>query len=145
MADIALSNTSAKVNVGSLPKVQWTGVAGEAIATPGPVYFHATTGRFFRSDGNAAAPANGVFGIATHACAGAGEPLTVIRQGPMDQFDVSALNFGAKLFLSDTVGALADAAGTRSVVVGTVVPVFGTQPGTTPDKILLVEITDTGA
>jgi hypothetical protein len=52
---------------------------------------------------------------------------------------LASLNFGAKIYLSDTDKTLADAAGTVSQVIGYVIPGFG---ATTADKLLKVEVQD---
>lgn len=53
---------------------------------------------------------------------GADEPVTVLHKGTIDLNPaLDALAFGASVFVSDTSGALDDAAGTVSSVAGTVV------------------------
>jgi hypothetical protein len=44
------------------------------------------------------------------------------------------------LYLSDTDGTVADAAGTTSVVLGRVVPGFGTTTGTAADKLFFIDL-----
>lgn len=138
MADISLV-TAGKLNVGTLPQMQHTFIASEAIVAGAPVYMVAATGKVANSDANGASPLNGpAFGVATRSAA-AGEAVTVIRRGLVDGYDVSALNFGAKLYVSDTVGRIADAAGAASLVVGMVVPANGQALGSTADKLVLIE------
>lgn len=140
MADMTLA-TADKINVGTLTVEQITGVAAAAITAGSPVYLD-TNGKFNPSDANAAA-ADACFGIATRTVA-AGEALTVVRRGLMDGWS-NLPAYGAPVYVSDTAGALADAAGTASIIVGYVVPVFGTNLGTAPDKALLVECSGTGS
>ena len=58
----------------------------------------------------------------------------------MDGFDVSALAWDADIYLSDTDGRIADAAGTVSTKVGRVIPGTATTLGTAYDKILFVDL-----
>jgi hypothetical protein len=139
MADIALI-TADKVQVVSLPIQQRCLLAGEDIVAGAPVVIDNTSGgKFLNSDANGAAPRNTQpYGIATHT-AKSGQSVTAIRQGPMDGFDLSAVNYGAKVFVSDTVGRIADAAGTATLPVGIVEPALAQPLGTSADKILMVE------
>jgi hypothetical protein len=66
----------------------------------------------------------------------AGEAATAIFAGELTGFDLSALAWGADVFLSDTDGTLGTTAGTVSTVVGKVYP--GRANGETFDKILRV-------
>lgn len=136
MADISLV-TADKVNVGTLTVLQYTGVAGEAITAGAPVYIDGTTGKFLNSDANGSGTVD-VFGIAVRTVA-AGQPLTVVRIGLVDGYDLAGLSYGAPVYLSNTVGRIADAAGSSDVRIGTVVPAFGQALGSSPDKVLLVE------
>lgn len=138
MADLALV-TANKINVGTLTTQQHSFIASSAITAGAPVYIVAATGKVAPSDGNGAGVIATCFGIATRTVA-AGEAVTVVRRGLLDGYDLSALNFGVKVYVSDTVGLLADAAGTTSIVVGIVVPANGQAVGSTADKLLLVEL-----
>ena len=60
----------------------------------------------------------GARGIAMKTVA-AGEALTVVTEGEIEGFTITQ-DYDAPLFVSDTAGALADAAGTTSVAVGNV-------------------------
>lgn len=140
MADLTLA-TANKINVATLTVQQITGVAASAITAGSPVYFD-TNGKFAASDANVGT-ADAVFGIATRTVS-AGEALTVVRRGLMDGWS-NLPAYGAPVYASDTAGALADAAGTASIVVGYVVPVFGTTLGTAADKALMVECNGTGS
>jgi len=51
---------------------------------------------------------------------GAGSAVEVLHQGEINGFGVSALNGDAFVYLSDTAGVLADAAGTMTVPCGRV-------------------------
>lgn len=144
MADISLT-TADKVNVATLTQVQHTFVANSAITAGAPCYILAATGKAAHSDANAAAPINTVWGIATKTVA-AGEAVTLVRRGLMDGWDFANVAFGEGVFVSDTVGRLADTvSGTTALTVGHVVPGFATTLGTTADKLLYVEITSIAA
>lgn len=141
MADLTLT-TAGKINVGSAgPNVQFTGVAGAAIVAGSPVCFDGTLDTLFPSDANDAAK-DAVAGIATHTAA-IGEAVTCIRMGYMDGWSNLPVP-GSLVFVSDTAGALADAAGTASLPVGMVVPVKATALGVAHDRILLVNISGLG-
>ncbi len=68
--------------------------------------------------------------------AGAGQGVSILKEGHVAGFDLSGLAYGAKVYVSDTAGALADAAGSTSLVMGSVVPIA--QVGG-PVKALYVE------
>lgn len=127
MADLTITKTR-QVEVIQ----QFTGPAVEAIAEGNACRFDATTGKITKRNAtNAAEAARG--GIAVHAAA-IGETVTIINQGTVDVGEaLAALNFGALVYVSDTDGAFADAAGTVSVAAGMVIPLWGSP---TADKAL---------
>jgi hypothetical protein len=49
-----------------------------------------------------------------------GDPIRMAFEGPVEGFGVSGLNVEAPLYLSNTAGAIADAAGDASLIVGRV-------------------------
>lgn len=76
-------------------------------------------------------------GIAINTIA-ANETTTFVKKGLLNVGSaLSGLAYGAAVYLSDTDGTLADAAGTVSTIVGYVVAGFG---ATTPDKLLYVDL-----
>jgi len=90
------------------------------------------SGEFVLGDASAAATQYGC-GLCVER---AGRNAKVLYEGLVDLGDaIAALAFNAKVYLSDTAGALADAAGTVSHVVGRVVAKGGTN-STTPYKLL---------
>lgn len=96
-----------------LPSVAVT--AGQA------VYMVAATGRLALADANATAPAPQFKGIALQSVS-AGVAVDVLKKGTVAGFDLSSLNYGAKVYLSDTAGALNDTASvTTTVPVGQVI------------------------
>jgi hypothetical protein len=99
-----------------------------------------SNGKLTKSNGTTAPEAR-LLGIATGGVANvAGLPVTVIRKGVVDGYDLSGLAYDAPVYLSDTDGALADAAGTVSVVVGRVIPATAVNLGTANDKLLFVDL-----
>lgn len=94
------------------------GIAGETLAVGDVVYYN-SSGKLVKSDASAAGTAK-IAGIVT---AIQGRGVTVLKAGHVAGFGVSGLAYAAKVYLSDTAGKLADAAGTVSVVAGVVVPI----------------------
>lgn len=136
MADIARRATGVRIVRGGFGDGnQLEGIAGANLEAGHACYIDPATGDFLLADATAAATA-GVKGIAgSKATTGQGE--TLLFNGEMDGFDLSALAFGAAVYLSETPGALADAvpatAGALTTRVGTVINVGG-------DKVLKVEV-----
>lgn len=115
------------------------GVAGEAIVAGAPVYRDATTGKYLNSDGNAS-PKDTVLGIALRTVI-TGEPLTAAYgKAIIDGYDLTALDYHAPVYLSNTVGRLGTTAGSTSVIVGRVVPGLATSVGVSPDKLLGLDL-----
>jgi hypothetical protein len=135
MADIAVA-TAGRVEIVGKPTIQATYPAAETIAAGAPVRID-TAGKFTNSNGTTTTE-NRIYGIATHS-ANAGEALTAVRKGVMDGFTFSQA-YDAIIYLSDTDGRLADAAGTVSTIVGRVVPAWGQLVGTAADKLLFVDL-----
>lgn len=136
MADIALT-VADRVNVVESLE-QKTAPAAEAIVAGAPVRFDTATGKFTNANATTE-PESRAYGLATRTVP-AGMPVTAIRRGWLDGFALSGLAYDADVFLSDTDGRLADAAGTESVVVGKVGPAFATTLGTAADKLLYVDM-----
>lgn len=98
---------------------------------------YAADGRVTPANGSGAGEAT-FEGIAVNKSTRIGEAITVVRDGLLDVGNaLSALAIGALVYLSNTDGTLADAAGTVSVVVGKVVPAWGNPPSGA-DKLLRV-------
>jgi hypothetical protein len=90
-------------------------------------YADATTGKAIVADASAAGTLGNLMGLAMNAerSSLANESVTLLRHGEVF-FGVdalAALDFGDPIYASDTAGAIADAAGTVSVIVGYVIPV----------------------
>ena len=109
---------------------QFTGPAVEAITEGQRCRFDASTGKIALGNGTTAAEiAPG--GIAVHAAA-VGKAVTIINQGIVDVGDaLSALNYGAPIYVSDTDGTFgtADSDSTVDTIVGRVVPGWNTTSG----------------
>lgn len=119
MANIALATANRIEVVESIE--QMTLPAAETIAPGSPVRLDTTTGKFTNANATLAAEAR-IYGIATgtHSIV-AGMPVTAVRRGVLDGYTFTQA-YDAAIYLSDTDGTLADAAGTVSTVVGRVVP-----------------------
>jgi len=138
MANIALI-TANRVEVVETT-VQMTLPAAETITPGQAVRIDTTTGKFTAANGTAAGEAR-IWGIAvgTHQVT-AGLPVTAIRIGVLDGFTFSQA-YDAAIYLSDTDGRLADAAGTVSVIVGRIIPGNAEVLGTAMTKIMQVHVT----
>lgn len=96
-------------------------IAAEAI-TKGQAVFQDTAGKAALADANAAGEAQ-FRGLALSTVA-AGQPVSILVEGEVAGFTLTALAYDAPVFLSDNPGALADAASvTVSVNCGRVVSV----------------------
>ena len=111
--------------------------AGVAIAAGQSVRKDATTGRWALADASAAGTAD-AYGMAVKTVP-AGMGVTAIRRGVIEGFDLDDRDYGEQIFLSDTAGGIADAAGTASRVIGSVTPVHTHLLGGVPDKLLRVD------
>jgi hypothetical protein len=116
---------------------QFTGGAGVAIDAGVAVKYNLSTGLIDKAKATTSALARCV-GIAVSSTSRQPNAQTIVRKGILDVGEaLAALDYGVEVYLSDTDGRLADAAGTVSKVVGTVVPGYG---NTTPDKLLRVDL-----
>lgn len=112
------------------------GPVNEAVSAGVPVRIDATTGKYTPGNGSDTTE-NQVRGIAVNTAA-TNETVSVMKKGILDVGDaLSALNYGVPVYLSNTDGTLADTAGSQSVIVGRVVPAWGS---TTADKLLAVDL-----
>lgn len=136
MPDLALVTADRLRVVESIE--QMTAPSAEAIEAGAPVRLDTATGRFTNANATNAGEAR-VYGIALHSVA-TGVALTAIAKGVVAGYNLAALAYDAPVYLSDTDGTLADAAGTVSTVVGRVVPGFAEVLGSAPGKMLRVEL-----
>lgn len=99
---------------------------------------NSATGKWEAGDASAAGNHGNLPGIMVISSKYAGQAVTVIRKGLLYLGDaLDGLDFDDPVYLSDTAGALADAAGTTEKIVGYVAPIFGE---TTPKKGLRVDL-----
>lgn len=116
MADIAL--TAAQIGLVDPTKaVLFDGIATETL-TKGQALYQTTSGKFGIADANVANKQQ-VRGIALQD-AGAGQGVTMLIKGACYGFTLTSQSYDDPVFLSDTAGSLADAAGTLEVPVGVV-------------------------
>lgn len=142
MADIALKASNASSQVGNSTATLDVEQSIEQMTLPiaadyneGTPVFVNSSGKFQQSDASSSGTAK-CYGITVRK-AKAGEPVTAIAKGVVGGFTFSQ-NYGTDVFLSDTDGRLADAAGTVSKKVGEVIPAYGQPRGTSPAKLLRV-------
>lgn len=114
--------------------------AAEAIEAGAPVRIvPSSTGKGRFTNANAQdATEDKAYGLASRKVA-AGEPVTAVRRGLIDGFEISSLDYGAILYLSDTDGRINDVAGTQVIPIGKVVPGWAVTTGTDPDRLLEVD------
>lgn len=100
---------------------------GETVSSRPGKYLRidATTGKAMLGNATAAGEVGGLHGVAMTSERYVGDSVTLLRHGLMDWGDaLDGMDFGASIFVSDTDGTFADAAGTVSTVAGRVYPVF---------------------
>ena len=134
MADLTLTTANRVEVVESI--IQDTRVAAEAIVAGAPVRDDGN-GKFTNANATNATEA-AVYGIAVKSVP-AGFPVTAIRKGVLDGWSNLPAH-GATVYLSDTDGRLADAAGTETVPVGIVIPGNANTAGAAADKLLFVDL-----
>lgn len=130
MADITV--TASQVAVVYPDKAEIVQMIASAAITAGQaVYIVAATGKAGVADANGSGTQQ-FRGIALNAAA-AGGGVSVLKQGHVYGFTLAG-NYDSLAYLSDTAGALADAAGTMTVNVGRVVAL----PNADATKVLYV-------
>jgi len=116
MSDIAL--TAAAIGRVDPTKDEVYHALLAATVTAGQVVYLTTAGTWDLGDGSATGTAQ-ARGLALEG-GGAGQAVTIMKQGLVHGFTLSGLAYDARLYLSNTAGALADAAGTVPVTMGRV-------------------------
>lgn len=110
---------------------QYTFEAEEQIDAGQVFRINTTTGKATKANGTTLTEAGQVTALGTFesflfvaidGARQAGNMVTGMKSGLIDGFEISALNFGARIYLSDTDGTLADTAGTNSTLLGRVIP-----------------------
>lgn len=119
MANIAL--TAAQIGVVDPGKALIKDYLAASTITKGQVVAMTTAGVVAPADASAGGAYlfEQVKGIALQAAA-AGQVCPVLMDGECYGFTVSGLNCGALLYLSDTTGAMEDAGGTKTFILGRV-------------------------
>ena len=135
MADLTKTDKQVRLIDPSQAEVYDVEAAASGAPAIGESGYFDTAGRAVQSDAGAAGTALS-HGIVVKV---SGRGLTFLKRGRLGGFDLSGLAFGDPVYLSDTAGALADAAGTVSIVVGTVVAVA--EAGS-PKKALYIDAPD---
>jgi hypothetical protein len=131
MTDIAL--TAAQIAAVYPEKAEiFPFITAETI-TPGQPVFLDSNGKVELADANGSGEQQ-IRGIALTG-GGAGDAISILKKGHVYGYTISGLAYDAIVYLSDTVGALADASGTLAVNVGRVVPM----PDASLTKVLYVE------
>ena len=116
MADITV--TAAQVAACFPDKAEIVDMIAASTITAGQALYQDTNGKCAPADANAGGLQQ-FRGIALNG-AGAGYAVSVLVRGHVYGFTVSGMNGDALAYLSDTAGALADAAGTMTVNAGRV-------------------------
>lgn len=117
--------------------VQRTHEAAERIDA-GQAYRLDANGKAVKAAAGAAGTAGPELWVVIDGARQAGNPVTGVSAGLIEGFNLDALAFGAQVFLSNTSGAVADAAGTVSVAVGRVTSAAYTGTPSGADKLLAV-------
>ncbi|MBN1815383.1 MAG: hypothetical protein JXA14_26360 [Anaerolineae bacterium] len=97
----------------------YDGIAGETITAGLALYIKGSDGKLYKADANAGSDAEEFRGVALNG-GGAGQAISFIKRGCVYGFDLSGMNAEALAYVSDTAGALADSAGSVSVIAGRV-------------------------
>jgi hypothetical protein len=116
MADIAL--TATQIAPVFLEKAEIIDMIAAEKITKGQTVYTTSVGKAGLADADAAGKEQ-FRGIALNP-AEVGRPVSVLKRGAMYGFTISGLTPDAVLYLSNTAGALADAAGGKSVICGRV-------------------------
>jgi hypothetical protein len=141
MADIALT-TAGRIEVmdvdvdSSLPLTAGVDIEAGQFIQPD------TSGRWALADGNGTGTYANVYMAGKKASAGQG--LTGIKKATVDGFAISGVAINSPLYLSNTAGAAADAAGTNVLILGRVIPGPAFPKGGTVDKLFQLDITIAG-
>lgn len=144
MADIALKDSVTSTQTGNNTQSLGVEESLEQMTLRLSVDMNAGTPVFVDSDGEwakADASAAGTakfYGILVKN-GKAGQYRTAIAKGIVDGFDFDSQSYGAAVYLSDTEGALADAAGTVSFKIGEIIPVDLKPLGSAADKLLRIK------
>lgn len=132
MADITRTAADVRIVFPDDAKV-FDFVAAEDLEAGQPVMGDASAGTVKRADANDAAR-DELLGIALKSVK-AGQPTGVLKRGHVTGFTLSQ-NYFTPLYVSNTLGELADTVGTANLPVGIILPM----PDSTPTKLLYVDV-----
>lgn len=99
--------------------VTFSVILNETVARGQPAYQVAASGKFGLADANGSGKQQ-FRGLFLDPGA-SGQGVSLIKEGRVEGFDLSGLDYDDPVYLSDTVGELSDSAGTMTVIVGRVV------------------------
>jgi hypothetical protein len=118
---------------------QETGPIEEAVDAGEMVAYDASTGMYELADQDIHTAQTQLVGIAIKTGNQANITVTVVRKGLIDlgAEALAGLNYGVPVYLSKTAGKIYDSDPGGGIVVGTVVPAWGS---TTADKLLRVDL-----
>jgi hypothetical protein len=144
MPDVALADKVRPASGVGNAHEQYTFEAGERIDAGQVFRIDDTTGRAALADATAAATAGPHLFIAIDGARQAGNAVTGARKGLIEGFDLDAYGYNAPVYLSETPGAVADAApattGAVTHVIGRVMPVPVSGTPSAQDKLLKVSL-----
>jgi hypothetical protein len=119
---------------------QYTFEANERINKGQVFRIDGTTGKATLANGSAAGEAGPDLYIAIDGARNAGQGVTGMQRGLVEGYDLDALAYNAPVYLGNTDGTPADAAGTVSTVIGRVIPSPVSGNPSVQDKILKVNL-----
>ena len=131
MADITV--TAAKIGVVYPEKAEIFDFVAAATITAGQALYQDSAGKVNIADANGSGTLQ-FRGIALNG-GGAGQAISVLKKGHCYGFTVTSQSYDAALFLSNTAGSLADAAGATSINCGRVVSL----PDSSLTKVVYIE------
>lgn len=117
MADLTISTAISLIDPGQCET--FDGIPAETLSVGQPIYLVAATGKIGVADADAAGKQQ-FRGIVTKIT---GRAASFVKRGLVYGYDLSGMDFDDPVYLSDTAGSLADAAGTMEVIVGRVAQV----------------------
>lgn len=136
MTDLSITTTDVALLTTQASEVR-SGPAAEAITAGDYVRLDPTTGKWAVGNATTSGELGNVCGMAMQNAAAGFEVDVALPGALMDLGDaLDALDYDDAVYVSDTDGVLADAAGTTSRVFGYVAPLWA---HTTADKVLRVD------
>lgn len=119
MADLTLTAAQVAPVFPQLAEI-YSGILAATVTQGQANYLVAASGTYGVADANDSGKEQ-FRGLALEG-GGAGQAISILKEGHVYGYDLSGMDYDDLVYLSDTAGKLADAAGTMEVVVGRVVP-----------------------